>query len=287
MTLSSVHLETIAHSNGYFHSQKFKKMPISHLKYAPALPLPKNAKKWISEQEGGTRLVQSLRKKNVFYKLEYENPTGSFKDRGSQVEISHAAANGVKHVVCASTGNMGASISAYGARAGIRVTIVVPRNTPINKLKQIKMYGAQLIQVPGDYSDALRKTWEMAAFDEKIMLCGDYPLRAQGQKTIAYEVVEQLGWKAPENMMVPIGNGTLVYALYMGFREMMELGLIKKMPRLMGVQGRGQSGAALQGLHPGRVGGGEWQHLRAPAAAPDDDALPRASRDSSACCGKG
>ncbi len=229
-------LEAIAHSVGYFRSKKFKQTPLSHLKYSPALPLPKNKSTWVSEQEGGTRLVQSLAKKNVWYKLEYENPTGSFKDRGSQVEISHAAANGVKHVVCASTGNMGASISAYAARAKIKTTIVVPRGTPQNKLKQIKMYGAQLIQVKGDYSDALKKTWEMQAHDPKIMLCGDYPLRAHGQKTIAYEIAEQLGWKSPDNVIVPIGNGTLVYALYMGFREMMELGLVKKMPQLHGVQ---------------------------------------------------
>lgn len=231
-----VSFEVVAHPKKYFHSKPFQKMPISHLKYAPALPLPKDKKKWISEQEGGTRLVQSLQKKNVFYKLEFENPTGSFKDRGSQVEISHANANGIKHVVCASTGNMGASISAYAARAKINATIVVPKGTPKNKLKQIKMYGAELVQVKGDYSVALHHTWEMSAIDPRIMLTGDYPLRAHGQKTMAYEIAEQLGWKSPENIIIPIGNGTLIYALYMGFREMKKLGLVKRMPKLHGVQ---------------------------------------------------
>ncbi|QQR93121.1 MAG: threonine synthase [Candidatus Iainarchaeum archaeon] len=219
-----------------FHSNSFKKEPISHLKYASLLPLPPQKKKWVSMQEGGTRLVPSLAKENVLYKLEFENPTGSFKDRGSQVEISHAKANGVKDVVCASTGNMGASISAYGARAGINVTIVVPKGTPQNKLKQIKSYGADLVQVPGDYSAALKRTWEMVVHHPEVMLTGDYPLRAHGQKTIAYEITEQLGWKAPDNIIVPIGNGTLVYALYMAFQEMKEMQLISKMPHLIGVQ---------------------------------------------------
>lgn len=219
-----------------FHSKSFKKEPISHLKYSSLLPLPPQKKNWVSMQEGGTRLVPSLQKENLLYKLEFENPTGSFKDRGSQVEISHAKANHVKDVVCASTGNMGASISAYGARAGINVTIVVPRGTPQNKLKQIKSYGAQLVQVPGDYSAALKRTWEMVVHHPHLMLCGDYPLRAHGQKTIAYELVEQLGGRAPDNVIVPIGNGTLVYALYMAFEEMREMGIVQKMPRLIGVQ---------------------------------------------------
>lgn len=219
-----------------FHSKPFRKEPISHLKYSSLLPLPPQKKDWISMQEGGTRLVQSLENKNVFYKLEFENPTGSFKDRGSQVEISHAKANKIKDVVCASTGNMGASISAYGARAGINVTIVVPKGTPQNKLKQIKSYGARLVQVHGDYSSALKRTWEMAAHHPEIMLTGDYPLRAHGQKTIAYELVEQARWRAPDNVIVPIGNGTLVYALYMAFDEMKEMGIISKIPHLYGVQ---------------------------------------------------
>ncbi|MEK6970181.1 MAG: pyridoxal-phosphate dependent enzyme, partial [archaeon] len=160
-----------------------------------------NWKKWlpscaekniVSMGEGNTSLIQSLNEKNVYYKLEFENPTGSFKDRGSTVEISFAKQDGYQKVICASTGNMGASVSAYAARAGIAATICVPHHVPENKLKQIQAYGAKLIQVKGDYQAALKRTWEIAAKDKKFMLTGDYPLRMEGQKTIAFEVVEQL-----------------------------------------------------------------------------------------------
>lgn len=213
-------------------------MELSHIgiwKYHHWLPVPENGN-IVSLKEGNTTLLESEKVKGLHYKLEYENPTGSFKDRGSTVEISHAHANRFKHVVCASTGNMGASISAYAARAGIQATICVPHHVPENKLKQIEAYGAKLVQVKGDYQAALKKTWEMAKDNHKLILTGDYPLRMEGQKTIGFEIVEQLNGKVPDQIIVPVGNGTLITALHAAFVEMRQARKIKTFPKLIGVQ---------------------------------------------------
>lgn len=204
--------------------------------YSTFLPVPKGKNVIVSLNEGHTSLVESAHHKGVFFKLEYENPTGSFKDRGSTVEISHALANGFKKVVCASTGNMGASVSAYAARAGMEATICVPHHVPVNKLKQIAAYGARLVHVNGDYNEALKKTWEIASRQKGFMLTGDYPLRMEGQKTIGFEIVEQLGGKVPNQVIVPIGNGTLITALHAAFVQMIQKKMVKKIPKLIGVQ---------------------------------------------------
>lgn len=213
-------------------------MKLSHVgiwKYHHWLPVPENGE-IITLNEGSTTLLESAHAKGVHYKLEYENPTGSFKDRGSTVEISHAKNDHYTKVICASTGNMGASVSAYAARAGIEATICVPHHVPENKLKQIVSYGAKLIQVKGDYQAALKRTWEIAAKDKKYMLTGDYPLRMEGQKTIAFEIVEQLNGKIPDQILVPIGNGTLITALHAAFVEMKQAKKVKKFPKLIGIQ---------------------------------------------------
>jgi threonine synthase len=212
-----------------------KTSPAGIWRWETFLPVPPTGK-IVSMNEGNTSLIESVKRKNIFYKLEFENPTGSFKDRGSTVEISHALFNGYKKVVCASTGNMGASISAYAARAGIHATICIPHHVPLNKMRQIEAYGAKLVKVKGDYQDALKKTWEMNAHNPKIMLTGDYPLRMEGQKTIAFEIVEQLNGKVPDQIIVPIGNGTLITALHAAFVEMIQTKMVKKVPKLIGVQ---------------------------------------------------
>ncbi len=205
--------------------------------YSTYLPLPRGGvENIVSMNEGHTSLFESAHRKNVFFKLEYENPTGSFKDRGTTVEISHAKANGFKKVVCASTGNMGASVSAYAARAGIEATICVPRHVPENKMKQILAYGAKLIHVDGDYNEALKKTWEIASRNKGYMLTGDYPLRMEGQKTIAFELVEQLNGKVPDQIIVPVGNGTLLTALHAAFFQLWKKKKITRFPKLIGVQ---------------------------------------------------
>lgn len=210
---------------------KFRKARPSHWKYWMFYPVPR--RKVVTMGEGGTPLVPHV-KKDWFFKIEGENPTGSFKDRGSTVEITHARHLNVKKMACASTGNMGASVSAYAARAGIRATIYVPKGATIIKERQIKGYGARLVRVDGDYTDALKKTQELWT-RKKVYLTGDYLYRQEGQKSVIMEALEQMKC-TPKYVVLPIGMGNLCYATYKGMREMKEVGLIERMPRIVAVQ---------------------------------------------------
>ncbi|UCG95899.1 MAG: threonine synthase [archaeon] len=229
--------------------RKFRKAKPSHWKYWMFYPIPK--RKIVTMGEGGTPIVKDRKKDDWFFKIEGENPTGSFKDRGSTVEISHARHLGVKRVVCASTGNMGASVSAYSARAGIKTTIYVPRGSTIIKKEQIKDYGARIVRVNGDYTDALEKTqklWEKRG----IYLTGDYLYRQEGQKSVIFEAIDQMGC-TPKYVVLPVGMGNLCYATYKGLREMKMVGLINRMPRIVAVQSYHCSTVAEAFLKGGRI----------------------------------
>ncbi len=188
--------------------------------------------------EGGTPLIQSNDEKNFMFKYEGVNPTCSFKDRGSAVEISKAKEFGVKEVVCASTGNMGASVAAYCARAGIKATIYVPKFAPRPKVHQIKMMGARVMIVNGSYEDALNMTKKL---NEKrgIYLVGDYPYREEGEKSVTFEILDQLNFIPPKYIVYPMGNAVLIAAAYKACMEFKEVGLIRKMPKLVGIQAEG------------------------------------------------
>ena len=212
----------------------FLEKPISHWKYAAFLPITRK-EKIVSLKEGNTPLIKSVSQENVFFKFEGLNPTGSFKDRGSTVEISKALELGIKQVYCASTGNMGASIAAYCARAGIRATIVVPEMAEDRKVKQMIAHNARVKKISGDYTDALnlvRRTRKQ----KHAYLVGDYPFRGEGEKSVGFEIAEQLGWKTPKQIICPMGNGTLVFALFKAFRELKTTGFVKSAPRMIGVQ---------------------------------------------------
>lgn len=216
----------------------FRSKPVSQWKYLPFYPI-KNPALLITLGEGNTPLIPSMKKKEVLFKFEGVNPTGSFKDRGSSIEITFAKEQGVKRVVCASTGNMGASIAAYAERAKMRATIFVPTFAPERKLREIKSYGANVRRVHGNYDDALCASYDAVLKAGKVFLTGDYPLRCEGQKSVAFEIAEQLQFRAPRNVVCPIGNGTLLYALFKGFNELACAGLIGKIPKLFGVQAAG------------------------------------------------
>ena len=203
----------------------------------------------ISMGEGGTPLVRSrniaadLCAGELFFKLESLNPTGSFKDRGSTIEISEAyyylCHNGEcdNEIVCASTGNMGASVAAYCARGGITCTIYVPRDTAKIKLLQMLAHGAKIVSVEGDYTLAMntaRREYE----EHGRYLAGDYPYRGEGEKSVGLEVVDQLDG-VPDYIVCPIGNGTLVHGIWKGLKEMKILGLINRLPKIIGVQAEG------------------------------------------------
>lgn len=215
---------------------------------------------------GGTALVESKKKKNVFFKLEFQNPTGSFKDRGSAVEISHAKDTRAKKVVCASTGNMGASVSAYSARAGLKCEIVLPKAATGEKIQQIKNLGAQTTKVNGDYTFAAKTAYNKFK-KHKGFLVGDYSFRGEGEKSVGYEIIDQLNECKLVNKKVyvicPIGNGTLISAIWKGLKEFKKAGLLKKLPILIGVQAKGcnpvsrsfRTGMKIQKLIPKTLAG--------------------------------
>ncbi len=173
----------------------------------------------------------------VCFKLEYLAPTGSFKDRGTSVLVSFLKSIGIKEVVEDSSGNAGASLAAYAARAGIRARIFVPAHASPAKKSQIAIYGAELVEVEGPREEAARAVREEA--EKGYYYASHYynPLILEGMKTAAYEIWEQLG-RAPDALVLPVGHGTLLLGLYQGFRDLHEAGLVDSMPAFYGVQAR-------------------------------------------------
>jgi threonine synthase len=220
-----------------------KTSPVKALKYLDFYPLG-NLDLVVSMNEGGTplyrctRLAERMGFRDLYIKNEGANPTGVFKDRGSLVELTKAKELGAKAVCVASTGNMAASVSAYASVAGLTCYVLVPEGTPSGKLAQALSYGARLLQVRGTYNDAARLTEEMSE-RHGFYLAGDYAFRVEGQKSQAFEIVEQLDWQPPAAVIVPMGCGTNMAAVWKGFKEFYELGLIDRLPRMIGVQAEG------------------------------------------------
>jgi len=213
--------------------KEFKKEKPSHWKYWMFYPIPK--RKVVTMNEGGTPLIPDKKREDWFFKFEGSNPTGSFKDRGSTVEITHATHLGVKKLACASTGNMGASVSAYAARAGIKATIYVPKDTAIIKSKQIRSYGARIVKMNGDYTDVMNWTKELW-LKKRVYLAGDYLYRQEGQKSVILEALDQMKFHAPDFVVLPVGMGNLCYATYKGLKELKMIGLIHRIPKIVAVQ---------------------------------------------------
>jgi len=218
--------------------REFLKQPINHWKYWMFYPV--NPKNKISMNEGGTPLIKSKLFDNVWFKLEATNPTGSFKDRGSTVEVTKAMELGVKKVCCASTGNMGASVAAYCARADIECKIFLPESTASNKVKQIMSYGTDIVRVRGDYVEALKQCEEFAKKSHWYLM-GDYTYRGEGEKSVGFEIADQMNWIVPNYVLAPMGNGTLIYAMWDAFQELQTMRLTDKLPRMIGFQSEGCS----------------------------------------------
>ncbi|MGD9129520.1 MAG: threonine synthase [Candidatus Woesebacteria bacterium] len=228
-----------------FNSYIYKNAPISASKYLDLYPIH-DYNNIVSLQEGATPLYESQKLRQEFglsklyFKYEGANPTGSFKDRGSMVEVTKAIELGAKGVTLASTGNMAASVAAYTAKAGIDCYIFVPEGTPAGKLAQALSCGAKVIQVRADYSTAA-KLAEKVAKKYGFYLAGDYCFRQEGQKSIAYEIIEQRLFKVPDYILVPVGVGTNMAAIWKGFKEYYKLGLIDELPQMIAVQAEGAS----------------------------------------------
>jgi threonine synthase len=172
----------------------------------------------------------------VYLKAEYFAPTGSFKDRGTEVMISILAAQGATHVVEDSSGNAGASVAAYAARAGIQADIFVPAHAAPAKQKQIAVYGAQVRAIAGPRQNATIAAHAVVAQGLVLASHAYHPGFVLGQQTEAWEIWEQLGRRTPDWIVLPAGQGVHLLGLWLGFRRLLAAGLISRLPRLVGVQ---------------------------------------------------
>ncbi len=214
----------------------FRKQRITHKKYAKFFPVKG---KLFDMGEGGTTLKKIKLKDHIlFLKLEAENPTGSFKDRGSTIDITKALELGFGGVCCASTGNMGLSIATYARKAGLKCTIFISSDANDEKKGKIRKAGATLCNVKGRFNTALLSA-EKFAKENDVFLCGDYHYRKEGQKSIIMEIVEQMEYRVPDHLFIQVGNATLLAATYKALLEFKMLRLIKKLPRIIAVQAAG------------------------------------------------
>jgi len=197
----------------------------------------------VSLREGGTPLVHAavlseMLDCDVWLKFEGTNPTGSFKDRGMTLAISRAVEAGAKAVICASTGNTSASAAAYATKAGLASAVLVPQGKiAMGKLAQAVVHGATILQLDGNFDDCLQIARQLAAEYPVELVNSVNPVRIDGQKTISFEVVDQLG-RAPDIHALPVGNAGNVTAHWKGYREYADDGLCGR-PRMWGFQAAG------------------------------------------------
>jgi threonine synthase len=194
--------------------------------------------------EGGTPLVESswlssLTGGQVWLKIEGDNPTGSFKDRGMTTAISVAVHEGAQACVCASTGNTSASMAAYAARAGLKPLVLVPEGKiAAGKMAQAIVHGAQVIMVRGNFDDCLRLSRGLADDYPVSLVNSVNPVRLQGQKTAAFEIVDRLG-DAPDHHLLPVGNAGNISAYWLGYRQYADLGRATRKPVMRAFQAEG------------------------------------------------
>ncbi|MFP4632089.1 MAG: threonine synthase [Halobacteriales archaeon] len=219
--------------------------PLGVWRYSSVLPIETAGS--VSLDEGGTPLYDAeklSRELNVdlYVKHEGMNPTGSFKDRGMTVGVSKAVELGIERVACASTGNTSAALAAYGAAADIPAVVLLPEGkVALGKVAQALMHGATLVELDGNFDECLRIVRGLAEEGFFYVLNSVNPYRLEGQKTIAFEVLEQLNWEVPDVTVLPVGNAGNISAIYKGYREMHEAGIIDEVPRMVGVQAEGAS----------------------------------------------
>lgn len=214
-------------------------------RYASRLPLTA-ATPALTIGEGSTPLVRSRSLEREFgvgalyFKLEGCNPTGSFKDRGMVVAVAKAMEEGMTRLLCASTGNTSASASAFGAASGLETVVLVPEGSVApGKMSQAVAYGARIVTIQGNFDDALRIARELAAYEERFALVNSVnPNRLEGQKTAAFEIVDDLG-DAPDYLFIPVGNAGNITAYWRGFVEYHQAGLATRRPRMMGMEAAG------------------------------------------------
>ncbi len=196
--------------------------------------------------EGNTPLIPSSRIAkevasgiDLYFKYEGLNPTGSFKDRGMTVAVSMAKEMGSKAIICASTGNTSASAAAYAAKAKMQAYVLIPEGKiALGKLSQAMAHGAQVIQIDGNFDEALRIVREISETEPITLVNSLNPYRIEGQKTAAFEVIDHLGL-VPTYHCLPVGNAGNITAYWKGYKEYWEKGRVERLPKMLGFQAEG------------------------------------------------
>lgn len=226
-----------------FDVEKLRTEAPSVWKYRALLPIEGNA---VSIHEGGTplyrcdRLAEKIGIKELYVKHEGLNPSGSFKDRGMTVGVSKAIELGMETLACASTGNTSASLSTYGAKAGLPVIVLLPEGkVALGKVAQALIHGAKVLSIRGNFDEAVVLVRQLCDEEKIYLLNSINPYRLEGQKTIGHEIIDQLGFNVPDRVVVPVGNAGNTAAIYKGFREFMELGITDRVPKMTGIQAEG------------------------------------------------
>jgi threonine synthase len=227
-------------------------------KYRDLLPFGEEIKP-ISIQEGNTplyrcdRLAKALGITDLWVKHEGLNPSGSFKDRGMTVGVTKGVELGVKGVACASTGNTSASLAIFAAKAGLPCYVLLPKGkVALGKIAQAIMHGAKVFSLRGNFDDALRVVRVLCEEESIYLLNSVNQYRLEGQKTIAFEVEEKLGWVVPDRVILPVGNAGNISAIFKGFSELKTLGITTIMPRMTGIQAEGAQ-PIVQALKAGKA----------------------------------
>lgn len=209
--------------------------------------MPVDETKIVSLDEGGTPFCKCDKLGSelgieLFVKVEGSNPTGSFKDRGMSVGMTKAMELGVDTVGCASTGNTSASLAAYAARAGLRCVVLLPSGkVALGKLAQAMFHGAEVLSVNGNFDEALEAVTALALEKHLYLLNSINPYRLEGQKSIGFEIVHELGWKSPDRIILPVGNAGNISAIWKGVTEFYKAGFIDSLPMMTGIQAEGAS----------------------------------------------
>lgn len=234
---STLKIDYVVSESG-FRKEKLSGRSLTMWRYRELIPI--RSENIISLGEGYTKIVKAgfLEEPHVNFKLDYLSPSGSFKDRGSSVAITHAKEIGAEAIVEDSSGNAGSSISLYSSAAGLKSRIYVPKDAPENKRDFMRLFGAEVME-----TQSREKAFQLAV---SFLSEGEYyvghlwnPFYIEGMKTMAFECVEQLNWSSPDYVITPVASGTLLLGLYKGFNEFMDLGLTDKVPVIIGVQAEG------------------------------------------------
>ncbi len=223
--------------------EEWNRRPLSVWRYRELLPVRDDS---VTLHEGGTplyhlkRLGEEMGIPELYAKHEGMNPTGSFKDRGMTVGVSMALQLGMTSVACASTGNTSASLAAYAAKGGIPAVVLLPAGkVALGKVAQALMHGARVISIRGNFDRALEMVHDLCISHGLYLLNSVNPFRLEGQKTIGFEVIDQLHGNVPDRMVLPVGNAGNISAVHKGLQELVGLGFIDRLPMMTGIQAAG------------------------------------------------